>query len=207
MNIERIERLAAVAAHYHRDQVDLSGKPYIDHPRRVASRLMALGIERIVIGGYFHDFVEDVVGALEVLGSLDLDEGERRLILSLTVGERPVGMSYDRFYLGVYIKALSQSPESALVKISDLLDNSDPARMVDLSKRSIRRIHKYKIALEYLVRSLEGAEFSLAKLRTSAPELAMEIEDRIEFLAGFCLAHSSEVEKSGYEKIRVEFDM
>ena len=48
--------LATIA---HRGQVDKAGKPYIDHPRRVAGRL-AGGPRYTLAAAWLHDVLEDV---------------------------------------------------------------------------------------------------------------------------------------------------
>lgn len=207
MDVCRIGNLAEAAAFHHGHQFDLSGKPYFEHLSRVAHRLMELKIERLVVAGYFHDFPEDVENADAIMDKLPLGVDERVLIDSMKVGDIPKGVSYDRFYLGFYIKPMAKKPELALVKISDLLDNTDPGRFTVVDVKSIRRTHKYKIAIEYLLRSLEGTEYSLEKLRGIAPRFALEIESRINFLEGFCEEHSMIISKSGYEKIKNEFEM
>lgn len=207
MDLYRISNLANIAAYHHGAQVDLSGKPYFEHLIRVAHRLMELKIERLVVAGYFHDFPEDVKNADAIMDELPLTADERALIGSMKVGDIPKGVSYDRFYLGFYIKPMAEKPEVALVKISDLLDNTDPDRSTVVDVKSIRRTHKYKIAIEYLLRSLEGTEYSLANLRVIAPRFAAEIESRIKFLEKFCEEHALVISKSGYEKIKNEFKM
>lgn len=207
MNIDRVSSLSLIAAKYHHGQVDLGGYPYFDHLERVARALLEVGIERIVIAAYFHDFGEDVEGGREILKALPFTARELQLIEGMDAGVVPSGMSYDRYYLTVYVPRIAIDAELALVKLSDSLDNSDPDRLIDVSERSIRRVFKYKIVIEYLVKSLEGTEFSLTKLRVLAPKFAGKIEGRLEYLGAFYEKHREILINSGYAKIKNEFGM
>ena len=207
MNIDRISSLSLIAAKHHFGQVDLGGHPYFDHVERVARTLLEIGIERIVIAAYFHDFGEDVEGGREILKALPFTARELELIEGMDAGVVPSGMSYDRYYLTVYLPHIALDPELALIKLSDSYDNSDPDRLIDTSDKSVRRVFKYKIVIEYLVKSLEGTEFSLAKLRVLAPRFAKKIQDRLEYLDAFYVKHRDVLVNSGYAKIKNEFGM
>lgn len=206
MNTERIKRFAEIAEKFHRDQKDLAGLPYFDHVDRVARRLLEFEMDDLVTAAYFHDFGEDVKDGRSILASMDDFTAEERFLISgMDTGEKPKGMSYDRFYIAVYLPKITKSPKLSLVKLADSLDNSDPNRLIDSSEKSIRRMFKYKIVIEHLVEKLEGTEFSLERMTEIAPKFASELKDRIAYFKEFYEEHKNVLSNSGYAKVKNEF--
>ena len=50
-----------------------------------------------------------------------------------------------------YVGRASQTEITKAVKMSDLRHNMDPARLVDLSDKSMKRIQKYHVAYQFLL--------------------------------------------------------
>jgi (p)ppGpp synthase/HD superfamily hydrolase len=128
-------RAETIARAAHAGQVDKTGAPYIDHPRRVAARVEADEARAVA---WLHDVVEDtavtlddlaaqfpaeVVQAVRVLTRRDDDRGEE------------------------YYRRVRANPLALAVKLADIADNTDPARQADLDPATRRRLAaKYRHA-------------------------------------------------------------
>lgn len=122
-----MERSLVVMAHTiaqvaHRGQTDKAGKPYFGHVARVWGVLQDGGFdEEIQIAGLLHDIVEDTPWTL-----IDVARafGER-VAKVVNLCTRPEGSTYAEF-IERLIGGLS--PAAQVVKIADLMDNTDPRR-------------------------------------------------------------------------------
>lgn len=110
-------RMAEIA---HRGQLDKAGRPYIEHPARVAGRLSD---EDAVIVAFLHDVVEDTDITLDQIEALFGDR-VRGAVEAIT---RRCGEG-DAYYARINANALARA-----VKLEDLADNADPARLSQLS--------------------------------------------------------------------------
>lgn len=132
-----------IAATAHDGQTDKAGQPYILHCLRVMLE-MENDADRIV--AVLHDVVEDSrdwqmtdlfgfgPGAIEALDALTRREGE------------------DYFE---YIDRLKLVPQAVRVKLADLRDNLDPARIANPTAADIARSRKYRKARAILVNSMK----------------------------------------------------
>ena len=134
-----LERAIAIAAQAHAGQVDKAGAPYILHPLRVMLRLQTVE-ERIV--AVLHDVVEDCDWTLEDLRAEGFSPAILRAIDSVTKRE---GEEYDAF-----VARAAADPIGRRVKLADLQDNSDPARMADPTDGDRARLEKYQRAIRFL---------------------------------------------------------
>lgn len=126
----------ALARAAHAGQVDKVGRPYIEHPQRVAARVR--GDELLETVAWLHDVVEDTPVTLRrvhevfgpaVAGAVD----------ALT---RRAGEASESYYARV-----KSDPLALEVKRADLADNTDPARsaLLDPAERE-RLAAKYALA-------------------------------------------------------------
>lgn len=134
-----VETAKALAEKLHAGQVDKSGKPYIDHPRRVASRLDTLE-EKVV--GWLHDTVEDT--------GLSLAEVERIFGRETAWAVDAITHREDEPWER-YLMRVKENPIARQVKISDLIDNSNLSRLPTIMMRDVKRQAKYNAALQYLM--------------------------------------------------------
>ncbi|HAH05692.1 MAG TPA: GTP pyrophosphokinase [Elusimicrobia bacterium] len=137
MDLERAIRIAADA---HRGQKDKAGAPYILHPLRVMLSLQGEA-ERIV--GVLHDVLEDCPDwSAEKLRAEGFAPEVMRALDSLT--KRP-----DEDY-PAFIARAARDPIGRKVKVADLTDNLDIARIPSPTARDLARLERYKAALASL---------------------------------------------------------
>src|SRR5215510_3146899 len=114
-----LERAIEIATEAHRGQVDKAKEPYILHSRRVMDQVESID-EKIV--GILHDVVEK-----NPQWSLSRLEGEgfkSTIIEALDAMTRRGGESYQDF-----VSRAAANPISRAVKMADLRDNIEMARL------------------------------------------------------------------------------
>lgn len=129
-----------IATRAHRSQVDKGGKPYIQHPLRVAERCEKTS-EKIV--AVLHDTIEDTFVTAEYLQ----EQGFPQIIVDgvLSVTHRKEE-TYEE-----YVKRAANNPIGRNVKVADLEDNMDIRRLeTPLDECDLRRLNKYLKAYKYL---------------------------------------------------------
>ena len=129
----------ALAEQRHAGQTDKAGRPYIDHPRRVAGRLDTPEARCV---GWLHDTVEDT--------GLTLAEVEARfggeIAAAVDAVTRREGEPWED-----YLRRVKTNPLARQVKISDLIDNSNLSRLEAVTLRDVERQAKYNRALRFLM--------------------------------------------------------
>ena len=126
------EDALALASEAHAGQVDKGGAPYIEHPRRVMAALED-DLHRIVAA--LHDVVEDAADRgydLEFLATRGVPPVALRAVEALT--KRP-GESEDFYWARV-----AADPIARTVKLADIADNADPARLLRLEESEHDRL-------------------------------------------------------------------
>jgi (p)ppGpp synthase/HD superfamily hydrolase len=133
----------------HTYQLDKAGRPYVEHPRRVASYVAADNIGA-VMAALLHDVLED-----SAFSSADLaDAGiPAEVIATVELLTRSSEVPGDEYY-----RRIAAHPDALEVKLADLADNTDPARLAQLPpKVRDRLIAKYDAAYARLgVASADG---------------------------------------------------
>lgn len=137
-----LEDAISLAAKAHRRRKDKAGAAYILHPLRVMLR-MKTNDERIV--ALLHDVVEDTEYTLEDLRKTGYS---RKILQSLDYLTKRDGEEYDQF-----INRVKRNPMARKVKIADIEDNLDLARIKKPKKRDFMRIEKYRRALSELMKT------------------------------------------------------
>ena len=131
-----VERAIAIAAEAHAGQHDKGGFPYIFHPLRVMLA-MATDDERIV--AVLHDVVEDTRWTLEMLRNEGFSEPVLRAIDSVT---KRAGESYEDF-----VVRAGRDQIGRRVKLGDLRDNSNLARIASPTEKDHARLERYRRAI------------------------------------------------------------
>lgn len=123
----------------HKDQVDKSGMPYVYHPFHLAEGMKD---EYSTVVALLHDVVEDTdytLGDLREMGYPD------EVIEALSYMTHDPEVPYME-----YVAKIAENPIARVVKIADLLHNSDLSRLDSPDEGAYKRVLKYKEALELL---------------------------------------------------------
>lgn len=129
----------AIATEAHRGQVDKAGADYIEHPKRVASRLT---VERQRCAALLHDVLEDTPTTADDLLAQGVPADVVAVVQKLT---RPEGVEYMD-----YVRSIAADPDARAVKMSDLTDNMDLTRLAEVTAKDRERVEKYKRAYSIL---------------------------------------------------------
>ena len=124
----------------HQDQVDKCGVPYPFHPFHVAESMMD---EKSTCVALLHDVLEDTETTKEELLQFGFPNDIVEAICLMTHED---GLPYQD-----YVSRIKTNPIARAVKISDLMHNSDLSRLDVVKETDLRRVEKYKKALELLV--------------------------------------------------------
>ncbi len=134
-----VETARQWAERLHAGQVDKSGRPYIDHPARVAGRLQTPE-EKVV--GWLHDTVEDT--------SVTIREIEAQFGAETAAAVNAISRREDESW-NTYLRRVKENPTARKVKISDLIDNSNLSRLETVTMTDVKRQEKYNRALQFLL--------------------------------------------------------
>ena len=137
MNLERAIQIAVEA---HAGATDRGGKAYILHPLNVMMRVKS---EEEKIVAVLHDVVEDTNWTFDMLR----EEGFSDIIIQalISVTKFTEDEDYDLF-----VQRSLKNRIGRIVKIADLNENLDVKRIGVLGEADIKRLNKYKKALEAL---------------------------------------------------------
>jgi len=122
----------------HNGQVDKQGNPYFGHLKRVSDKCYNMP-SRIV--ALLHDIIEDT----------SVDEQMLRAGFRTDIVDAVVALTKLKSETyGDYIHRLSTNPMAVYVKIRDLEDNMNVARLPELRQADIDRLEKYHKAYTFL---------------------------------------------------------
>lgn len=146
MDIITLERAIILATQAHAtSKPDQGGAPYILHPLRV---MLAQASHEARVVALFHDVLEDVPGwDVPKLRAAGLTESMLEALLAVT--KRPDEEDSDEGYMRFVARA-GQNPIARQVKMADLQDNLNRARIPDPGPKDHARWSKYERALSYL---------------------------------------------------------
>ena len=143
-----INKAIKIATKAHKDQVDKAGAPCIDHPLRVMSKMET---EEEMIVAVLHDVLEDTDVTVNDLRQEGFSEEVITALESVTKTDPEE--SYSQF-----IKRAASNSIGIKVKRIDLEDNMDLSRISKVTERDIKRVEKYKEALQ-VVDNIETASY------------------------------------------------
>ena len=123
----------------HKDQVDKSGMPYVFHPFHLAEQMTD---EETTIVALLHDVVEDTEYSLEDLKGLGFSKDVLDAIVLMTHDESVPYMEY--------VEQIKKNRIASIVKRADLMHNSDLSRLDTVDEKAIKRVEKYRQALDLL---------------------------------------------------------
>jgi (p)ppGpp synthase/HD superfamily hydrolase len=133
--VSQIEIARAIATIAHRGQVDKAGNPYIDHPNRVAASL-SNEHNNTIAAAWLHDVIEDSFITAEDLLAAGVHP---EVVGNVELLTRRKDVRPDEYYADI-----TQSYAAKKVKLADIADNTNLARLVLLDDSTVvRLIHKY----------------------------------------------------------------
>ena len=138
INTKLTRKAMIIAYNAHQNQFDKANIPYIYHPIHIAEQ-METELECIV--ALLHDVVEDTDITLNDLEK----EFPKEVIDLLKILTHDKKIDYIE-----YIKKVKTNPIATKIKIADLKHNSDITRLENITTTDLKRIEKYKNALEIL---------------------------------------------------------
>ena len=138
INTKLTRKAMIIAYKAHQNQFDKANIPYIYHPIHIAEQ-MDTELECIV--ALLHDVVEDTDITLNDLEK----EFPQEVIDLLKILTHDKKIDYIE-----YIKKVNTNTIATKIKIADLKHNSDITRLENITTTDLKRIEKYKKALEIL---------------------------------------------------------
>ena len=123
----------------HKDQTDKSGLPYVFHPFHVAKQMHD---EKTTIVALLHDVVEDTSYTLQDLRAIGFNQEVLDAIALMTHDKNVPYMEY--------VAKIRENPIARAVKLADLRHNSDLTRMDEITETELKRVEKYKAAMQRL---------------------------------------------------------
>lgn len=134
-----VDAARALAFQLHAGQTDKSGQPYTGHLQRVAARLDSPEAQVVA---WLHDAMEDT----DVDPQLLADRFGPDTLAALQAMTHQPGEPYE-----AYVRRAGTHPIARLVKISDLIDNSNLSRLPHVTLQDVARQAKYNRALTFLL--------------------------------------------------------
>ncbi len=134
-----LQKARAIAEEAHRGQVDKGGKPYVQHPVRVAENCCT---PEAKVAALLHDTIEDggvTAGYLREQGFPDC------IVEAVVALTRREGEEYED-----YVRRAAANPIAHEVKLADLEDNMDLSRIPHPRQRDLDRMERYRRAWQYL---------------------------------------------------------
>ena len=123
----------------HKDQTDKSGLPYVFHPFHVAEQMPD---EITTIVALLHDVIEDTSYTLRDLQEMGFDPDVLEALALMTHDKNDSYMDY--------VTRIKDNDIARTVKLADLRHNSDLTRMDEIDQAALKRVEKYKAAMQLL---------------------------------------------------------
>lgn len=134
-----LDKALEIAKAAHEGQVDVGGAEYINHPIEVAEHCED---EDAKIVALLHDVIEDSKVTLDDLRSQGFKD---EIIEAIDIISGRSGIGYDE-----YLQSIKDNDLARVVKIQDLIHNSDLSRLRVVRDKDRNRVKRYEEALEFL---------------------------------------------------------
>lgn len=128
-----LEQAIALAAYYHAGQRDKGGQPYILHPLAVMARVEGEEAKTVAV---LHDIIEDTPLTAKDLRARGFSETVVKAVAALT---RAHGESRAEA-----ARRVAKNPLARMVKLADLAENMNLARIKNPTARDIARMEEYR---------------------------------------------------------------
>lgn len=133
------KRAMKISYEAHKEQVDKSGIPYIYHPIHLAEQMTD---ETAVCVALLHDVAEDTNITLD---DLRRERFGKEIMDALELITHDENVPYME-----YIRRIEDNPVAKKVKLADLAHNSDLTRLDNSDKDALKRVEKYRQAIDIL---------------------------------------------------------
>jgi (p)ppGpp synthase/HD superfamily hydrolase len=130
-----LETAIEIALRAHRGQTDRAGRPYITHPLRMMGRARTAEEQVVAV---LHDTVEDGLPNGVTMATLR----EAGFATNVLDGVDALTRREDEPY-EVFVERTSRHPLARAVKLLDLQDNMDIARLDSVSSDDVERLNRY----------------------------------------------------------------
>lgn len=143
-DISFAKKALEIAIKYHEGQVDLGGRPYINHLITVGEfvkKSTNSSIDEVVAVAYLHDILEDTSCTENDLYRLF----PKKIVEAVIDLTRKGNETYHD-----YLERLKPNELARIVKLADLNNNQDISRISNPSKRDFERRNKYLNAINFL---------------------------------------------------------
>lgn len=168
---KHLDTAKKLAYEKHAGQTDLTGAPYIDHVKTVASIInISIGNSWCETVAWLHDLIEDTDVTIDTLYVMGFPE---RIIHAVDQLTRKDGDSYGDYINGIY------SPLARRVKMADLIHNMDTNRFgvgITGTKKDHARVAKYRKALKQLAQNETEIRIIYEHYKTVQKQQAQTIE-------------------------------
>lgn len=134
-----LKKAISIAKEAYKNQEDKGGNDYFSHPWRIMHQMPTT---KLMIIAILHDVVEDSSFTLEYLRKNGFTKDIVEAIDALSKKEDE---SYEKF-----IKRVKKNELATIVKLADLKDNINLDRIPQPTAKDLKRVDKYKRAIEYL---------------------------------------------------------
>ena len=123
----------------HKDRVDKSGLPYVFHPFHLAEQMTD---ELSTVVALLNDVVEDTDYTFDDLRHMGFPAAVMDALALLTHDDGTPYLDY--------VAQLKDNPIARAVKLADLRHNSDLTRLDHVDAWALKRVEKYRKAMELL---------------------------------------------------------
>ncbi|WP_328862943.1 HD domain-containing protein [Streptomyces sp. NBC_00306] len=139
-----LDQVEAIARRAHAHEVDVTGRPYMEHVQAVVDGVRERGgSKEQLAAAWLHDTLENDVLTREWLDSAELAQAVKDLVDAMT--KRP-GESDES-----YTRRILTTRGALLIKDADLAHNADPNRLALLDEPTRNRLReKYTVLRELL---------------------------------------------------------
>jgi len=131
---QQLAKAIELAAQFHCNQTDKSGKPYILHTLKVMHYLKTEDFELMAIA-VLHDIIEDTDCTYQTLRFEGMSD---RVVLGVHHMTKQPGQTPEE-----YLAQVKKNVDSCHVKLADLRHNSDIRRLKGITEKDFKRITKY----------------------------------------------------------------
>ena len=134
-----VDLALSIARQAHEGQLDKAGVDYIEHPIYVASQVDSEEEKAVALQ---HDVIEDSPFTAKELLLAGLPE---TVVTAVQVLTKKKEQDYQ-----IYLDTVKSNPLARVVKLADLKHNSDLSRLETITDKDLKRLEKYKKAINYL---------------------------------------------------------